>query len=181
MKVRARSCNSGFSLALAPLLRSRVRYHTLSARGPPGIVTYRLFNCARCHVLVQLCRRCDRGNRYCGRVCSGEARRESLRRAKRRYEASERAKLLHAARQQFYLIRRAAKMTHHGSAVVAAESPSASPSTTQVEASETHHATPPRRPIPATTPSRRCSLCNRPIGDVARRHFLHATRGPPGR
>ena len=41
--------------------------------------SHRLFNCARCRRQVRLCSPCDLGQRYCGRLCATEARRESLR------------------------------------------------------------------------------------------------------
>ena len=47
--------------------------------------SHRRFYCARCHAVMVLCRRCDRGQRYCGPRCSEGARHESLRRAGRRH------------------------------------------------------------------------------------------------
>jgi len=41
----------------------------------------RLFLCARCQHQVVICSRCDRGQWYCAALCSGLARRESLRAA----------------------------------------------------------------------------------------------------
>jgi len=74
---------------------------------------YRLFNCARCHRQVKICRSCDRGNIYCGKDCAREQRRVSLRRAGRGYQATFRGRLNHAARQMTYRVRRARKVTHH--------------------------------------------------------------------
>jgi hypothetical protein len=42
--------------------------------------TGRLFLCARCRAQVFICRRCDRGNRYCNADCAQAARRENTRR-----------------------------------------------------------------------------------------------------
>jgi hypothetical protein len=74
----------------------------------------RLFNCARCHGQVRICRRCDRGNIYCGRRCSGAARIESLRAAGKRYQVSPKGRMNHALRQRRYRSR-SNKVTHQGS------------------------------------------------------------------
>ena len=66
----------------------------------------RLFNCASCHGQVVLCQRCDRGNIYCSRACSHQARRRSVRRAGRRYQMSRRGRHKHAERQRRYRERR---------------------------------------------------------------------------
>lgn len=58
----------------------------------------RFFLCARCFVQVELCRQCDRGQIYCGQVCSVAARRERQREAGRRYQRSARGRATHAAR-----------------------------------------------------------------------------------
>lgn len=75
----------------------------------------RLFNCARCHCQVVICRRCDRGNIYCGPQCSQPVRRESLRAAGRRYQSSRRGRFNHGERQCRYRARQQ-KVTHQGSA-----------------------------------------------------------------
>jgi hypothetical protein len=77
--------------------------------------TARLFNCARCRRQVVICSHCDRGNRYCGKLCAQSARRQSQREAARRYQASRRGRFAHAARQHRYRRRRSAKVTHQGS------------------------------------------------------------------
>jgi len=41
----------------------------------------RMFQCARCHCQVIVCRHCDRGNVYCANGCADLARSASLRRA----------------------------------------------------------------------------------------------------
>ena len=76
----------------------------------------RLFNCSRCGRLVTICRQCDRGNRYCGRECAGEARRGALREANQRYLATARDRQLHAERQARYPARKedpARRVTDH--------------------------------------------------------------------
>ena len=51
---------------------------------------YRLYNCERCGAQVRICQRCDHGNVYCAGECAGIRRRESLKRAQRRYQRSRR-------------------------------------------------------------------------------------------
>jgi hypothetical protein len=51
-------------------------------------------------VQVLLCSRCDRGQRYCGRVCSRAARRQSLSAAASRYQRSWGGRIAHAARSR---------------------------------------------------------------------------------
>jgi hypothetical protein len=65
----------------------------------------RLFLCARCRCQVLVCRRCDRGQVYCGRSCSQEARRCNQREARRRYQATERGREMHADRSRRYRAR----------------------------------------------------------------------------
>ena len=79
-------------------------------------VSARLFNCARCHSLVTICRHCDRGNRYCGAVCAGEARKESQRRSRSSYQSSRRGRTAIAERQKRFRQRQRKKVTHQGSA-----------------------------------------------------------------
>ncbi|MDA9983435.1 hypothetical protein N9H39_12115 [Gammaproteobacteria bacterium] len=38
----------------------------------------RVYNCAGCRYQVVICRRCDRGNIYCGARCSRSARRRKV-------------------------------------------------------------------------------------------------------
>lgn len=77
--------------------------------------TYRLYNCARCAQQVHICRECDRGNQYCAGECAQIRRRESLRRAGRRYQGSYRGACAHAARQRAWRERQTQEVTHHGS------------------------------------------------------------------
>jgi hypothetical protein len=75
----------------------------------------RVFTCGRCGIEVAICRRCDRGHRYCSRACSQEARRASMRRASAVYQQTRRGKLNHAARMRRSRQRRVQKVTHQGS------------------------------------------------------------------
>jgi hypothetical protein len=81
---------------------------------------YRLFACGGCQQLVAVCSHCDRGQVYCGSRCSAQARCRSLRGAGRRYQATDRGRRRHAARQARYLARRDAKMTHQATPAVVA-------------------------------------------------------------
>ena len=66
----------------------------------------RMLVCAGCSAQVHLCRRCDRGQRYCSRSCSGVARRLAEGQAGRRYQCSRRGRLTHAARSMRWRMRR---------------------------------------------------------------------------
>ena len=77
--------------------------------------TYRLYSCARCAAQVRICRRCDRGHRYCTGACARIRRRESLHRAGARYQRSRRGAYPHAARQCAWRARCAQEVTHQGS------------------------------------------------------------------
>ena len=66
----------------------------------------RLFLCGRCRQQVRICRRCDRGQMYCGRECALEERSGRQREARRRYQASERGRQMHADRSRQYRARR---------------------------------------------------------------------------
>jgi hypothetical protein len=52
--------------------------------------------------MVVICRSCDRGNVYCGSVCSKLARYCSLQASNNRYQSSRKGRLKHAARQKRY-------------------------------------------------------------------------------
>jgi hypothetical protein len=89
---------------------------------------YRLLRCSLCATMVPICSHCDRGQSYCGRDCSDQARRQSLREAGRRYQATDRGRRQHSARQARYLMRReAAEMTHQGTPAVMAACTLAAP------------------------------------------------------
>lgn len=75
----------------------------------------RRFLCDGCDAATLICSRCDRGQRYCSPSCAAEARRRSLREAGARYQRTAAGRRNHARRQQEYLRRVEAKMTHQGS------------------------------------------------------------------
>jgi len=76
----------------------------------------RLYQCARCHVQVIICSRCDRGQRYCPGDCARAARTESLKRASRKYQSSRAGRFNNAARQQRFRAQQKQKVTQQGSA-----------------------------------------------------------------
>lgn len=67
--------------------------------------TPRFFLCDLCRRQVVICNRCDRGQVYCGRDCALEVRRCRQREARRRYQASERGRQLHADRSRRFRAR----------------------------------------------------------------------------
>jgi len=168
--------------------------------------TYRLFNCARCSRQAKICGRCDRANIYCSQECSAAGRSDSLRRAGARYQRTFAGADNHARRQQQYVIRRRAKMTHQGSP------PETPPATVEPAAPEIATSDPapdrPSRPevggIAAPAPGRTsqeafrastsfrvtamstqqgvptCDFCGQRCPPFARRDH-HRCRGRPGR
>jgi hypothetical protein len=86
------------------------------SRGPPMQATGRMFLCARCRAQVFICRRCDRGQRYCTVQCARISRRENQREAGRRYQRTRRGRFAHAARSHRHRTRLKI-VTHQGSPV----------------------------------------------------------------
>jgi hypothetical protein len=65
----------------------------------------RLFLCNRCRLQVIICRRCDRGQVYCGPDCALGVRLRNQRDARRRYQATDRGRRMHADRSRRYRAR----------------------------------------------------------------------------
>lgn len=84
----------------------------------------RQFCCRGCNRLVVICRPCDRGNAYCGPVCSRRARERSRREATRRYQRTLRGRAKHRERQRRFRRRQREResVTHQGSEVGATKS-----------------------------------------------------------
>lgn len=74
--------------------------------------SFRQGRCSRCAAVFHVCRRCDRGQQYCGKACGDDARRAAVRAAGHRHQASAAGKRDHAARQAAYRARK--KVTHQG-------------------------------------------------------------------
>jgi hypothetical protein len=131
----------------------------------------RLFLCGRCRVQVVVCRHCDRGQIYCGRSCSAQARRTAMAAAGRRYQSSRPGRFAHAARARRYRAR-AKNVTHQGSTPtpVADLLPSVTAASQAV-------------PVSATEP--RCRRCGAHcaaalrLGFVQRRRWLHEPKAKP--
>jgi len=81
---------------------------------PTTAAPARLFLCVRCKAQVLVCSHCDRGQIYCAQDCAQTARRDAQRAAGRRYQASRRGRVNHAARAGRYRSRQN-KVTHQGS------------------------------------------------------------------
>lgn len=80
--------------------------------------TARVFNCLRCQQQTIICRRCDRGNGYCGKKCSQLSRQASFRTASKRYQKSQKGRRQHIKRQRHYrqrLKETTPRVTHHSS------------------------------------------------------------------
>lgn len=84
----------------------------------------RMFLCARCRESVVVCRRCDRGQRYCSPACSTAARQRFQREAGARYQRSDAGRAKHAERSRQWRQRQQrvepisgepAPVTHQGS------------------------------------------------------------------
>lgn len=130
----------------------------------------RLFNCARCHALTIVCSACDRGQRYCPSTCRKQARRDSLRRAARRYQRTRRGRHANAERQRRHRERQRKKVTHQGS--VALGSPAVLPA-------RANKLTEPVSVIRQTTSAQmHCHFCHRTCSPFLRRDFLCSSSRP---
>jgi hypothetical protein len=163
--------------------------------------TYRLFNCARCHVQVRICTRCDRGQCYCTSECSKEAYRQQVLEAGARYQATEKGRLNHKVRQQRYLERQEKTMTHKGPPWEADDLPlrpcpeaeywAVSPGREEVNDADEIEESSPSQEMPSPVVSRssdlvRCDFCGRLCGEFARlapirRRGRATSRGDVGR
>ena len=75
----------------------------ISRAGGPAVVL-RLRTCCdpSCRAVFTICEGCDRGQRYCAVACRQRMRRQQVRAAGRRYQASPKGKLRHLLRQRSY-------------------------------------------------------------------------------
>ena len=138
----------------------------------------RWFVCGRCRVQVLLCRRCDRGQIYCGPRCSVAARSGFQRAAGQRYQGSRDGRVLHAARSKRWrqraalcaLLKVAADdfVTHQGSVGASADAPLA-PCDPD-----------PAAPVDPSIPSAfRCRRCGCALPLWVRSRFLRYGPGSP--
>lgn len=129
----------------------------------------RLFLCLRCRVQVLVCSYCDRGQVYCGADCAREARRRSQHEAGRRYQASRRGRVNHAARARRYRARKN-NVTHQGSAPDRTDDLlSEGPAVAVTEQLPTDK---------SSRPQWHCHRCGRRCPELVRRDFLRRSRGP---
>jgi hypothetical protein len=136
----------------------------------------RLFYCVACRAPRVICRRCDRGQRYCGRECAHAARRRSLRAAGARYQRTTAGRFGHAARQRRYRDRMQ-KVTHQGSAAAADPLSSWPPDALRdtrpvVAASEASQAS----PMPSASATA-CDFCGRQCAPWLRRSWVRSATG----
>ena len=87
---------------------------TSRADDPPDSLRLRSCYDPGCRALFTICAGCDRGQRYCSVACRQRMRRQQVRAAGRRYQASPKGKLRHSLRQRAYRRRQSqADVTHH--------------------------------------------------------------------
>lgn len=116
--------------------------------------SFRLFLCLSCRAQVVICRRCDRGQSYCGANCALEARRCKQREARRRYQTSDRGRQMHVQRSRRYRARNGG-VTDQGSKNTGIDENADHPtnSTTAIAA--------PRAAVVAARPLTTCCRCAR--------------------
>jgi hypothetical protein len=180
---------------------SKARGHRPCAhRSAPTEVSGRLLLCKLCRALILVCSCCDRGQVYCTGDCAKKTRRQSMREAGRRYQASKKGRLAHAARQRRYREQkrpvapraRAIPSRGHGQCLlrceVQRENKQANWRAQRVHTERsgiwrqkkkvTHHGSPPPRPddfVPADTAATRlshCNWCGRLCSSFVRNGFL---------
>lgn len=80
------------------------------------LLVIRLRSCRAegCGSLFWICRRCDRGHRYCSARCWQKVRRQQCREANRRHQQSLEGRLDHRDRQRAYRLRRQERVTDQG-------------------------------------------------------------------
>lgn len=131
----------------------------------------RQFICAGCRETVQVCTACDRGQMYCGAVCSQQARRRNVREAGRRYQHSRAGRFAHARRARAYRAR-CKIVTHQGSPEGRGDA-QLSPRLLAVPRDTRREAQPKRR---CTGELRRCCVCGKPTSAWVRLEFLSPGR-----
>lgn len=143
-----------------------------------AVDSHRVFACAACRVRVVICRRCDRGNKYCAAGCAAERRRAIRRTAERNYRKSELGRRNNAARQRRYRDRR-----RRGAIAVTHPSPpaAAAPLETVSRRAPRHHEHDRNLRASARTRSdsaATCCFCGELCGNYSRNSFLRR-RGMP--
>jgi hypothetical protein len=134
---------------------------------------------ADCRQVFFLCRRCDRGDRYCSRPCANRARHAARQAASRRYQHSRRGRLHHAARQARYRAQRQ-KVTHPTSHDPAGCGIVTPPSPTEPDGEEAADADP-LAFVPPSGQALRCARCGRPGRFVRHTTLAHHRPRPQPR
>jgi len=117
----------------------------------------RLYSCVRCHCQVIICSTCDRGNIYCGPICSYIARVAKHRHADSVYQKTSRGKQKHAQRQRRYRMRKKNKVTDQGSVHL--------PSNDLLPSKPKEH-------MARKTETLQCNFCDKPVLVFLRHGFL---------
>ncbi len=132
--------------------------------------TGRMFLCARCWVQVLICRRCDRGQIYCGRACATQARGAAQRAAGRRYQTSRPGRFAHAARARRYRARQKI-VTHQGSVVTGVGDLLPAEAVALPIGNESD-------PVDAAAHAARCHVCRARCSRLVRQGFVRRDRRP---
>ena len=126
----------------------------------------RLYFCSRCHVQVIICSHCDRGQRYCTGKCRYQARSESIKRSRIKYQSSRQGRFNNAARQQRFRDRHSQKVTHQGSPSIRQND------LLRISLTETK-----KTPKPSFSGSTiHCHYCGAQCDPFLRQDFLHSSR-----
>ena len=129
-------------------------------------VSARRVICARCRVPILICRRCDRGQRYCGAVCSTTVRRERQRESNRRHRKTFAARRLNAERQHHFRARKKL-VTDQGSVLPVVDAVLTPDQAVSVIQTTNVHPFP-LRSLP------QCHFCGHCCSDFVRRGFLRS-------
>jgi hypothetical protein len=131
----------------------------------------RLFLCLCCRQQIVVCSRCDRGQVYCGRECASEVRRSRQREARRRYQASERGRQMHAARSRRYRAR-GRRVTDQGRILVAPPGRQPEPAHTDARVAQ---------PAISVVTGRltACYRCGDPVSKMVRQFPIRRSRRRP--
>jgi len=126
----------------------------------------RIYHCHLCHSQVIICRRCDRGQRYCTKRCSQQAREVTRKRAIKKYQSSRQGRFKNAARQSRFRQRKKQKVTHHCSIQIPLHGVLINKAIGSVKANKKAQ----------ISPILRCHHCNEICGPFLRHDFLQSTR-----
>jgi hypothetical protein len=143
--------------------------------GCGGNLYPRFFLCLRCREQVVICSRCDRGQVYCGRECASEVRRSRQREARRRYQASERGRQMHADRSRRYRAR-GRRVTDQGP--ILAATPGRQPEPAPAAAGAASAAVRAAHPAIVIAVGRvsACSRCGSPVSNMVRQSPIRRPR-----